>query len=81
MRDPHRRLTKDLLNGGVYAELAEEDWDLMRPTLEENARLFGIPVEARLSVDGRRPDPEEVYRKIVPGKVKALQAEEAWVAH
>jgi hypothetical protein len=34
-----------------------------------------------LEVDGQPRRPGEVYRRIQPAKVKALQAEEIWVAH
>jgi AcrR family transcriptional regulator len=39
-----RRLAEDQLNGGRIAELAPADWELIRPYLEENERLFGIKV-------------------------------------
>ncbi len=81
VRDPHRRLTKDQLNGGEFAPLSPEDWALIQPYLEENERLFGIPLTALLTVDGEPRPPEAVYRKIQPVRVRALQAEEAWVAH
>jgi hypothetical protein len=79
MRDPHGLLGEDQLNGGVYVGLAPQDWALLRPILEENQALFGIPVERLLSVDGDRRPPERVYRKIVPSGHKALLPEEAWV--
>jgi len=81
VRDPHQKLTLDQLNGGTFAALDATDWALILPHLEENARLFGIPVDALLTVDGERRPPETVYRKIVPAATRALQAEEAWVAH
>ncbi len=80
VRDPHRRLSSDQLNGGVFSPFEERDWQLILPHLQENARLFGIPVEALLSVEGVSRPPTEVYRKIRPAAVRALQAEEAWVA-
>lgn len=78
-RDPHRRLTEDQLNGGAFTALAKEDWDLFRPLLEENERLFGIPLRRLLTVDGEERRPETVYRKIAPTGHKALQPEEAWI--
>jgi hypothetical protein len=52
---------------------------LIEPYLQENARQFGIAVSSLLEVDGVQMRPDQVYRKIAPVKVRALQAEEAWV--
>ncbi len=79
VRDPRQRVTADQLNGGRFAELTDADWTLIEPYLEENARLFGIPVERLLTVDGVERAPAAVYRKIRPSEVRALQAEEAWI--
>ena len=81
LRDPRGVLTEDQLNGGEFATLEEEDWTLIEPYLKENARLFDIPVERLLQVDGHSRRANQIYRKIQPGKVRALQAEEAWVSH
>ena len=56
-------------------------WELVRPLLEENERLLGIPVAGLLQVDGASAPPERVYRAIVPAGHEALQPEEAWVRH
>lgn len=66
VRDPHGRLDENQLNGGRYSKLSEEDWKLIIPYLKENERLFGIPVEALLNVDGVQKKPEEVYVKVEP---------------
>jgi hypothetical protein len=79
VRDPRRQLGDEQLNGGVFQPLDERDWTLIQPYLEENGRLFSIAVADLLSVDGRKLAPTQVYRKIVPARVRALQAEEAWV--
>jgi glutamate synthase domain-containing protein 1/glutamate synthase domain-containing protein 3 len=79
VRDPHGRVSEDQLNGGEFVPLADADWALIEPYLQENARLFGIPVDNLLQVDGKAQPPSAVYRKIRPGAVRALQAEEAWV--
>ena len=42
IRDPHRTLVEEQLNGGVYRPLSSADWRLLLPYLEENERLFGI---------------------------------------
>ena len=53
VRDPHRTLVDEQLNGGAYRKLSEADWRLIRPYLEENQRLFGIRIERDLlTVDG-----------------------------
>src|SRR3972149_5836684 len=72
-RDPFGRLDEHQLNGGRYAELTDEDWALIRPYLEENERLFGIPLEALLTVDGRRRPPHDVYRKVEPRELAVLK--------
>ncbi len=73
VRDPHRMLVEEQLNGGAFFELTEEDWRLIHPCLEENERLFEISVEDDLlMVDGDKKSPEEVYRKIMAQKVEAL---------
>ncbi|MCW5873246.1 MAG: hypothetical protein KIS88_01220 [Anaerolineales bacterium] len=79
VRDPHQRVVSEQLNGGEFVPLSEADWQLILPYLEENERLFGIPLTRLLEVDGAARAPHEVYRKIQPGSVRALQAEEAWV--
>ena len=47
VRDPHRTLVDEQLNGGAYRPLGAADWKLMLPYLEENQRLFGIRIERR----------------------------------
>ncbi|MCX8103322.1 MAG: glutamate synthase [Candidatus Bipolaricaulota bacterium] len=72
VRDPHRKLDEDQLNGGCYAELTDADWALIAPYLKENERLFGITVEDLLTVGGERLPPERVYRKVRPVKTSVL---------
>ncbi len=79
MRDPQRKVTDDQLNGGEFASLTVEDWSLIRPYLEKNESIFGIPLERLLTVDGTQQPPARVYRKIRPTGHKALMPEEAWV--
>ncbi|HXH06203.1 MAG TPA: hypothetical protein VNI83_06400 [Vicinamibacterales bacterium] len=79
VRDPHGRVGDDQLNGGAFVAFETTDWDLIRPYLEENERLFGIPVARLLEVDGLPQPPERVYRKIAPSGHTALAPEEAWV--
>jgi glutamate synthase domain-containing protein 1/glutamate synthase domain-containing protein 3 len=79
IRDPRRQVTGDQLNGGEFASLTAEDWTLVRPYLEKNESIFGIPLERLLTVDGTLQSPAQVYRKIRPAGHKALMPEEAWV--
>ena len=63
----------DQLNGGELVPFTEADWQLIKPYLEENERLFGIAVDKDLlTVDGHLRPPEEVYRKIQPVKKAIL---------
>lgn len=64
VRDPGRVLIEEQLNGGSFQAFGPADWELIRPYLEENERLFGIPVEELLSVDGRVQGPDRIYRKV-----------------
>lgn len=79
VRDPRGRLSEDQLNVGEFAPLSPPDWDLIKPYLEENERLFGISVDFLLTVDGSAREPADVYRKIRPSAHHALTPEEAWV--
>ena len=79
IRDPHSQVTADQLNGGEFAPLTVQDWELIRPYLEENESLFGITLERLLTVDGSLLPPARVYRKIRPVGHKALMPEEMWV--
>lgn len=81
IRDPHQEVDIEQLNGGEFVEFTENDWAIIRLYLEENERLFAIPLARLLTVDGQQLLPAQVYRKIRPRSVRALQAEEAWVAH
>jgi len=77
VRDPHGKLVPEQLNGGRFTELTEEDWQLIRPYLETNERLFGISVERDLlTVDGVRRAPEDVYVKVSAVKLAVLTKEE-----
>jgi glutamate synthase domain-containing protein 3 len=78
VRDPHRTLVDEQLNGGMYAPLAAEDWKLILPYLRENERLFGVEIERDLlTVDGVVRPPDQVYRKVTPiKKVKIEVVEE-----
>ena len=80
IRDPYQQVVDEQLNGGEIVDLSAADWDLILPYLQENERLFGISVEHDLlQVDGHQRQPEQVYRKIQPGKLAVLtKIEESW---
>ena len=67
VRDPHGKLLDSQLNGGVFVALSQADWELMHPYLRENEKQFGISIsQDLLSVDDRRRNPDQIYRKVVP---------------
>lgn len=76
IRDPHRTLVDQQLNGGAYRPLTAADWKLILPYLKENERLFGIRIDRDLlTVDGIQASPQVVYRKVLPRKDAELEAE------
>ncbi len=75
IRDPHRQVEVDQLNGGVFAELTDSDWRLIEPYLIENENLFGIKVEELLTVNGVRKIPPEIYRKVKVYKSETVLVE------
>jgi glutamate synthase domain-containing protein 3 len=73
VRDPHRRIVDEQLNGGELVPMSNEDWELILPYLEENERLFGISIEEHLlNAGGRCRPPEDIYRKVRPVKLAVL---------
>jgi glutamate synthase domain-containing protein 1/glutamate synthase domain-containing protein 3 len=72
LRDPRKKIGEDQLNGGKIDPINEEDWKRILPLLKENERLFGIEVDALLTVDGIAQTPQHIYRKVVPVEVAAL---------
>jgi glutamate synthase domain-containing protein 3 len=85
VRDPEGRLTEEQLNGGAFRAFTDGDWELIRPYLEENERLFGIPVDDLLAVNGTIRKPHEVYRVIgaagsavLAGSAQELLMNEEW---
>ena len=81
VRDPFEQVSEDQLNGGEFASFTAQDWALIEPYLQENARQFDIPVERLLTVKGEHRHHAQKYSKIRPRATRALMAEEAWVAH
>jgi glutamate synthase domain-containing protein 1/glutamate synthase domain-containing protein 3 len=76
LRDPGQSVVERQLNGGVFSPLGDKDWRMIRGYLEENERLFGIPVEELLRVDGKIRSPQEVYRKVSAVKLSVLAGSE-----
>jgi glutamate synthase domain-containing protein 1/glutamate synthase domain-containing protein 3 len=73
IRDPHRKVSDEQLNGGRLAEFTEKDWKLVLPYLEENEKLFGVSVRKDLlTVEDRFTEPSRVYRKIEPVSLQEL---------
>jgi glutamate synthase domain-containing protein 1/glutamate synthase domain-containing protein 3 len=78
MRDPEEKVVAEQLNGGGFASLSEADWELIRPYLEENERLFGISIENDLlMVNGRKMSYEKVFRKVEAVQLDVLAKESA----
>jgi glutamate synthase domain-containing protein 1/glutamate synthase domain-containing protein 3 len=71
VRDPRRKLVDEQLNGGEFARVTDADWKLILPYLEENEKLFGISIDRLLTVDGKKLEPKNVYRKIRAKKTGA----------
>ncbi len=59
---PEKYVVGQQLNGGEFAPLTDEDWELILPYLEENEPLFDIKVAELLTVDGKQLAPAEVAR-------------------
>jgi len=81
VRDPHKTIDKEQLNGGEVVPIDDRDWDLILPYLQENERLFHISLqEDLLRVNGDLLTPQEVYRKVRPKQNKDLEEDglEEW---
>jgi glutamate synthase domain-containing protein 1/glutamate synthase domain-containing protein 3 len=76
VRDPSRTLVDQQLNGGFFAKVTDEDWELILPYLKENEQLFGITIDQLLTVNNERREPIEVYRKVVPGNTAKIASED-----
>lgn len=74
LNDPHGTLHGGQLNGAALAQFTADDWDVLLPHLEESAALFGLPVEALLTVDGVVQEPGRIYRKVVPAHRPAARS-------
>ena len=79
IRDPYNKVSEDQLNGGEFVDFDEQDWMTIKPFLEENEQLFGIPLPRLLELDGETCLAQQIYRKIRPRVIRELQADEASV--
>jgi glutamate synthase domain-containing protein 1/glutamate synthase domain-containing protein 3 len=79
VRDPRQQIKPAQLNGGELAPFTDRDWELIRPYLEENERLFGISIDDHLlTVDGHKLSSDQVYRTVQPLKKTILTGSEEW---
>jgi len=79
VRDPDHKIIPEQLNGGELAPFTDQDWELIRPYLEENERLFGIAIEGDLlTVAGELKSPTQVFRTVQPLKRTVLTGSEEW---
>jgi glutamate synthase domain-containing protein 3 len=76
VRDPHKKLVDEQLNGGEFAEITDADWQLIEPYLKENEKLFGITIDRLLTVEDSKKAPQAVYRKIRPQKMTAVHKDD-----
>ena len=72
LRDPAGKVGSDQLNGGQLTTLKNPDWELIRPYLEINERLFGIRVHDLLKIKEHVAEPPRVYKKVEAIPLKAL---------
>jgi glutamate synthase domain-containing protein 1/glutamate synthase domain-containing protein 3 len=71
IRDPHKSVVKQQLNGGAFFKTTDADWEVILPYLQENERLFGVKINDLLTVNGKLSKPSQVYRKVAPAAIKA----------
>jgi glutamate synthase domain-containing protein 1/glutamate synthase domain-containing protein 3 len=73
IRDPHRKIVAEQLNGGELVPFSDQDWQLVQPCLIENEKLFGISIEDHLlTVNGKKRTPAGVYRTVRPARQTVL---------
>ncbi|MFX1284910.1 MAG: hypothetical protein ACFFB5_14710 [Promethearchaeota archaeon] len=71
--DPFKKVETNQLNGGQFSSLQFEDWNLIKPYIQENERLFGIqPKLLTEHYESFNIDPLKYYRKVEPIKLKVL---------
>ncbi|MEW5902072.1 MAG: glutamate synthase, partial [Acidobacteriota bacterium] len=72
IRDPHQKTEPGQLNGGRFAELTAKDWETILPYLKENEKIFNLPIDFLLTVNGELLSFSQVYRKVEAVELKVL---------
>lgn len=72
VRDPHRMVDSDQLNGGQLTSLKDQDWEVILPYLNENESLFGVELEDLLRIGNEVEEPSRVYTKVEAIPLEAL---------
>ena len=72
IRDPQSKVEQGQLNGGRFTKVTQKDWELILPYLKENEKLFNIPVERLLRIDGESLSYHKIYRKVEAVELKIL---------
>jgi len=76
IRDPYKKVVENQLNCGEFIDLKPADWELIYPYLKENEKLFNISIEKDLlTVDGKKMDYQEVFRKVQAVNLESLSIE------
>ena len=70
--DPESKTVEEQLNGGKFVPMTDADWNLIRPYLEENERMFGIKIDDLLTHKGKKLKPTEAFRKVGAVKLTVL---------
>ncbi len=79
IRDPRDEVREDQLNGGMFTSMTKQDEDLIIPYLQENERIFDIPLQRLLTKNDHHCSFQEAYRKIIPRPTHLVDPEAAWV--
>ncbi len=72
IRDPSSKVGEDQLNGGRLIRMAEADWQLILPYLQENEQLFGVRIQHLLTRGSQLTDPSSAYRKVQATRLTTL---------
>ncbi len=81
IRDPNHTVDERQLNGGRFASLTRADWHVIKPYLEENYRLFSIPLDLKETRSTPHHDSPQssaqvvftrLFRKVEPVRLKVL---------
>jgi len=70
--DPEHKTVEEQLNGGSFVPMTQADWELIRPYLEENEKLFNVRIMDLLTYRGRKYKPLQAFRKVGAVKLAIL---------